>query len=303
MTTFHRVGFVGSDWEALMRGDSVTTAFVKDVAECVDVLEDNVRVAEYKVGDNLVFDIYVEHRSDVGEADVDKLLKEASFARVWAIYKKEKTPVISDLQPLRAPLRFSPRTPSFSSLQLLPYGYRSPRLPRWGLGESPRAAQHDWQTAQGSSRYGQTPDASSNILPETQRGTSLTADAPATDRQKVCNASPALLRAGTTRLPFLSPVPRRTSPQSPALQEMSPYISRHPLRNLTRVPQRPRRVNLREVSQTLEHKRYQRQRDGGQRLTSDMSQGSPQVHNPGFSRPGPVNRFQPYLERWRPPRN
>ncbi|PWV08092.1 hypothetical protein C3747_94g169 [Trypanosoma cruzi] len=100
-TTFHRVGFVGADWSSKINGDLVGAAFVKDVVEVLHVRPEDVRIAGYYVSENLVIDFYVEHSDSISEGQIDELLNATMFENVWEVYRRERGPVMQELQPLR----------------------------------------------------------------------------------------------------------------------------------------------------------------------------------------------------------
>ncbi|EKF26778.1 hypothetical protein MOQ_009516 [Trypanosoma cruzi marinkellei] len=100
-TTFHRVGFVGADWSSKINGELVGAAFVKDVVEVLHIRPEDVRIAGYYVSENLVIDFYVEHSDTISEAQIDEVLNATMFKNVWEVYRRERGPVIQELQPLR----------------------------------------------------------------------------------------------------------------------------------------------------------------------------------------------------------
>ncbi|RNE99320.1 hypothetical protein TraAM80_08258 [Trypanosoma rangeli] len=104
-TTFHRVGFVGSDWASGVQPEIVASAFLRDVVDVLDVMPEDVRIAAYRICENLVVDFYVEHSSSMSEARIDELLNGAPFDRVWESYKSGQTPVMRELEPVRVPVR------------------------------------------------------------------------------------------------------------------------------------------------------------------------------------------------------
>ncbi|ORC87271.1 uncharacterized protein TM35_000232420, partial [Trypanosoma theileri] len=159
-TTFHRVGFEGIDRPLGGRGEAIRTAFVLDVAEVLSLPNAAVRIAGHEEaanGGRLVFDVLLDHPSTLAETEIDRVLAEAPFTRVWDVYRNTKTPVMHKLPPLRTPPRsVSPRALSPRSLsrpQLSPAHYRQhqeqqphccPHHLFQDSGDSPRGTQHHY---------------------------------------------------------------------------------------------------------------------------------------------------------------
>ncbi|RNE95729.1 uncharacterized protein Tco025E_09931, partial [Trypanosoma conorhini] len=152
--TFHRVGFLGSDWTSRIQGDAVAAAFVRDLVEVLDVRPEDVRVAALHISENLVVDFYVEHSASISEARVDEVLRDAPFDHVWEVYKTERTPVLRALKPLRVPVR--PAAPRKHHLRTLgadvgrPYRpshlSKMPSYPRPGLRYRKPTTEQERQT-------------------------------------------------------------------------------------------------------------------------------------------------------------
>ncbi|AYU82310.1 Flagellar Member 8 [Leishmania donovani] len=88
VTTFHRVGFVGSKWkEVRNRGMArFIEAFAAGTATALNVTPQAVRIADYAVADDIVVDFYVTHPGTDTEEVIDAKLEQFDYQRVWDLY-------------------------------------------------------------------------------------------------------------------------------------------------------------------------------------------------------------------------
>nr|CAJ2479804.1 unnamed protein product [Leishmania braziliensis] len=88
VTTYHRVGFVGSKWKDVLGRDMARfkDAFAADTATALNITPQVVRIADYAVADDIVVAFYVTHSVTDSEQAVDAKLELFNYQRVWDLY-------------------------------------------------------------------------------------------------------------------------------------------------------------------------------------------------------------------------
>ncbi|KAL0495971.1 putative Opioid growth factor receptor repeat [Leishmania lindenbergi] len=88
VTTYHRVGFVGSKWKDVLGRDMARfkDAFAADTATALNITPQVVRIADYAVADDIVVAFYVTHSVTDSEQVVDAKLELFNYQRVWDLY-------------------------------------------------------------------------------------------------------------------------------------------------------------------------------------------------------------------------
>ncbi|GET92064.1 hypothetical protein, conserved [Leishmania tarentolae] len=88
VTTFHRLGFVGSKWREVWSSSRARflEVFAADTATALNVAPQAVKVVDHAVADDIVVNFYVTHPETDSAEVIDAKLEQFDYQQVWDLY-------------------------------------------------------------------------------------------------------------------------------------------------------------------------------------------------------------------------